>query len=78
MIVCHCACIRDSDIRAAIEWMRAADRDTIITPGKIYRALGKKAECGSCLTLFIRTMTETGSLGVPVELRGMRRRGLGG
>lgn len=41
MIVCHCTQISDHDIRAAIDWMRTADPQTIITPGKIYHALGK-------------------------------------
>lgn len=41
MIVCHCQNISDRDINAAIDWMRASDCQTIITPGKVYRALGK-------------------------------------
>jgi hypothetical protein len=32
MIVCHCSNISDHEIRSAIDWMRAADPDTIITP----------------------------------------------
>ncbi|MGR3711253.1 MAG: (2Fe-2S)-binding protein, partial [Alterinioella nitratireducens] len=39
MMICHCNSIRDRDIHAAISWMRAADPATIITPGKVYRAL---------------------------------------
>lgn len=79
MIVCHCTGLRDSDIRGAIAWMRAADPDTVITPGKVYRALGKKAECGGCLPLFLDTMAAAPGLGVPVALRGLRRRsGAGG
>ena len=35
MIVCHCTGISDADIHGAIDWMRAADPDTIITPGKV-------------------------------------------
>jgi bacterioferritin-associated ferredoxin len=73
MIVCHCTNISDEDIRSAIDWMRAADPDTIITPGKVYRALGKKADCGGCLSLFMSTMEKTPSLGVPAELRTLRR-----
>ncbi|MDG4647455.1 (2Fe-2S)-binding protein [Roseibacterium sp. SDUM158017] len=74
MIVCHCANISDHDIRSAIDWMRAADPDTIITPGKVYRALGKKADCGGCLRLFTATMAESPGLGVPSELRNLRSR----
>lgn len=73
MIVCHCQNISDHDIHAAIDWMRAADAQTIITPGRIYHALGKKADCGGCMPLFVATMRENASLEVPAELRGLRR-----
>lgn len=70
MIVCHCTNISDHDIRAAVDWMRAADPDTIITPGKIYHALGKRADCGGCMPLFLDTMRGCDSLGVaPPVLR---------
>lgn len=56
MIVCHCQRISDRDIRAAVAWMRAADPETIITPGKVYHALGRRADCGGCLPLFLDIM----------------------
>ena len=56
MIVCHCQSITDHDIRAAVDWMRASDPDTVITPGKIYHALGKRADCGGCMPLLLDTM----------------------
>lgn len=65
MIVCHCMNITDHDIHAAIDWMRAADPDTIISPGRIYHALGKSAECGGCMPLFLDTMRRNGNLKVP-------------
>ncbi|WCR09384.1 (2Fe-2S)-binding protein [Paracoccus stylophorae] len=64
MIVCHCTQISDHEIRAAIDWMRASDAHTIITPGKIYRALGKRADCGGCMRLFLDTMRGCDSVGV--------------
>lgn len=67
MIVCHCMAISDRDIRAAVQWMRAADPDTLITPGKIYRALGKRADCGGCLPLFLDTMRDCDSFGIATE-----------
>ena len=73
MIVCHCMGITDKDIRAAIDWMRAADGETIVTPGKIYRALGKRADCGGCMPLFLDTMRRCDSFEVPVNLRGLAR-----
>ena len=56
MIVCHCMQISDRDIRACVAWMRASDPDTIITAGKIYRALDKRADCGGCMKLFVSEM----------------------
>ncbi len=65
MIICHCQSISDHDIRAAADWMRAADPQTLITPGKIYRALGKRADCGGCMPLFLNTMRTNENFGVP-------------
>ncbi len=73
MIVCHCMGISDRDIRAAVDWMRASDPDTLITPGKVYRALGKRADCGGCLPLFLDTMRDCDSFGVPLNLRVLGR-----
>ncbi|MGR3460801.1 MAG: (2Fe-2S)-binding protein [Roseovarius sp.] len=73
MIVCHCMAITDTDIRRAVDWMRASDPETVITPGKVYRALGKRADCGGCLPLFIDTMSEQSTLAVPMHLRVLRR-----
>lgn len=56
MIVCSCQHIASKDIHAAINWMRASDPDTLITPSKIYHALGKRADCGGCMPLFLETM----------------------
>lgn len=64
MIVCHCMSISDHEIRAAVDWMRAADPSTIITPGKVYNALGKKADCGGCMPVFLDTMRSCASFGV--------------
>lgn len=65
MIVCHCMNITDHDIRAAVGWMRAADPETIVTPGKIYHALGKRADCGGCMPLFLNTMRRSDGFQVP-------------
>lgn len=64
MIVCHCTGISDHDIRAAVDWMRASDPQTIITPGKVYHALGKRADCGGCMPLLLDTMRHCASFGV--------------
>ncbi|PJN96406.1 (2Fe-2S)-binding protein [Amaricoccus sp. HAR-UPW-R2A-40] len=72
MIICSCSRVTDGDIRDAIAWMRAADPYVLITPGKIFRALGKAAECGGCIRLFVETMRQDENLAVPAELRGLR------
>jgi bacterioferritin-associated ferredoxin len=83
MIVCSCMRISDRDIHAAIDWMRASDPHTLITPGKVYRALGKGAECGGCVKLFVAEMRRNSHLEVPAspgraevpgELRALRRK----
>ncbi len=72
MIVCHCQNITSQDIDAAINWMRAADGTALITPGKVYRALGKSADCGGCMPLFLSTMRKNDNMEVPMTLRGLR------
>lgn len=79
MIVCSCMRISARDIRAAISWMRAADPHTLITPGKIYRVLGKAPDCGGCIRLFVAEMRRSRDLevpagDVPIELRQLRQR----
>ncbi len=74
MIVCSCTGVTDRDIHQAIDWMRDSDPYTLITPGKIYRALGKAPDCGGCVRLFVEQMRCNARLGVPAELRGLQRR----
>ena len=78
MIVCSCTGVTDRDIRDAIAWMRASDPYALITPGKIYRALGTSADCGGCIRLFVARMRADANLavpgvpGVPPELTALR------
>lgn len=72
MIVCHCTNITDRDIHAAIDWMRASDSQAVITPGKVYHALGKAADCGGCMPLFLDMMRSNDNLEVPMQLRALR------
>jgi bacterioferritin-associated ferredoxin len=68
MIICHCQSITDHDIRAAVNWMRASDPDTVITSGKIYHALGKRADCGGCMPLFLDTLRQAPGFRIPDPL----------
>lgn len=72
MIVCSCTGVTDRDIRDAIAWMRASDPYVLITPGRIYRALGKKPDCGGCIRLFVARMRADENLAVPSELSQLR------
>jgi bacterioferritin-associated ferredoxin len=72
VIVCSCSRVTDTDITQAIAWMRASDPYTLITPGKIYSALGKKPDCGACIRLFVEKMRADDNLAVPVELQNLR------
>jgi bacterioferritin-associated ferredoxin len=74
MMICHCKGISDTDIHRAVDWMRSADPATIITPGKVFHALGQRPECGGCMPLFLATMRTNPHLEVPVHLRNLRLR----
>jgi len=58
VIVCHCQQITDRDILAAIAWMRSADPQAIVTPGRLYHALGKTPDCGGCMSHFVAVMRD--------------------
>ncbi|MCV6587056.1 MAG: (2Fe-2S)-binding protein [Marinibacterium sp.] len=72
MIICHCQRISHEDIDHAIDWMRASDEHVMITPGKIYRALGKSPECGGCMPLFLSHVQANPNAAVPAELANLR------
>ncbi len=65
MIVCHCTRITDTEIHAAINWMRTSDPDVLITPNKVYHALGKAPNCGGCMPLFLSTMRGNDNFRIP-------------
>ncbi len=51
MIVCHCNHIDHSSIEKAADELLAVDPWRLLTPGSVYRALGKRPRCGGCLPL---------------------------
>ncbi|AUM74149.1 (2Fe-2S)-binding protein [Paracoccus jeotgali] len=83
MIICHCTQTTDHEIRSAVDWMRASDPDTIVTPGKIYHALGRRPDCGGCIKLFVATMRAADGFAVgrqpdlPPVLMGLRKAAAG-
>jgi bacterioferritin-associated ferredoxin len=56
MIVCSCTMITSKDVAEAVASLRTKDPLVVLTPGLIYRQLGKRPSCGSCLPLITKLM----------------------
>ena len=56
MIVCSCSMITSKDVAEAVTSLRTADPFVVLTPGLIYRHLGKRPSCGGCLPLITKLM----------------------
>lgn len=56
MIVCSCTMISAQDIHEAVSALRTKDPFVVLTPGLIYKTLGKRPVCGSCLPLITKLM----------------------
>lgn len=50
MIVCSCNCISSREIELAVDDVISGDPMRVVTPGQVYRSLGKRPRCGVCLT----------------------------
>jgi len=48
--------ITAKDIAEAVSALRTADPFVVLTPGTIYRHLGKRPSCGGCLPLITKLM----------------------
>ena len=70
MIVCSCTMITSKDIAEAVSALRTADPFVVLTPGTIYRYLGKRPSCGSCLPLITKLMVayDEEGLGAPAPV----------
>lgn len=64
MIVCSCSMITAKDIDEAVSAIRTADPLVVLTPGLIYRHLGKRPSCGGCLPLVTELMVAYDDEGV--------------
>jgi bacterioferritin-associated ferredoxin len=51
MIVCHCNRIDHSSIESTADSLTRVDPWRILTPVLVYKALGKRPQCGGCLPL---------------------------
>ena len=56
MIVCSCTLITAKDVEETVTALRTRDPFVVLTPGLIYRHLGKRPSCGDCLPLITKLM----------------------
>lgn len=59
-LICTCAGITRSDIERAVAAL-AAGEDAAISPGRVYRFLGKRPSCGSCMDKIREMLPKTGA-----------------
>ncbi len=48
--------ITSEDVAEAVSTLRTEDPLVVLTPGLIYRQLGKRPSCGNCLPLIAKLM----------------------
>ena len=56
MIICHCNVISSKDVENAIERLLEYGPDQDITPTDVFRACGKRPDCGNCIGQFVDTI----------------------
>lgn len=75
MIICSCSLITAKDVADAVNAIRTADPLVVLTPGLVYRHLGKRPSCGGCMPLITKLMVaydeEGPSASGPGERRGI-------
>jgi len=54
MIVCSCNVISHRDIEATIAELRDLDANVVLTAGLVYRTMGHRPRCGSCLAHIVK------------------------
>lgn len=66
MYVCSCNVITAHQIKHAIAQLRETDPVRVLTPGLIYRFLGFRPKCGSCLPHVSLLIAAAEEVGVPL------------
>ena len=61
MIVCSCNVLTRARIRETAEALAAEDPMRPITPGRLFRSLGARPQCGTCFSV-IRTIVADAGL----------------
>lgn len=58
MIVCSCNVLTDKELRKAARELQSGPDRVVVTPGAVFRALGKRPRCGSCFSTVIPIIHE--------------------
>ena len=60
MIVCSCNVLTGDRILAAAETLAREDSGRPVTPGRLFRALGARPQCGTCFPTVRRIVADAG------------------
>ena len=60
MIVCSCSVLTKDRILAAATALAAQDPSRPVTPGRLFRALGARPQCGTCFVTVRRIVADAG------------------
>jgi bacterioferritin-associated ferredoxin len=60
MILCSCTLLTRAAILAAAQSLVAADPMRAVTPGRIFRVLGVRPNCGSCVDVIRALLRDSG------------------
>ena len=60
MIICSCNVLSKARIAAAADGLAREAPERPVTPGRCFRALGARPQCGTCFTLVRRIIADAG------------------
>lgn len=60
MIICSCNVLTKARIAAAADTLARENPGRPVTPGRIFRALGTRPQCGTCFALVRRIVADAG------------------
>jgi bacterioferritin-associated ferredoxin len=58
LIVCSCNVLTDKELRRAARELQSGPERSVVTPGAVFRALGKRPRCGGCFSTIIPMIHE--------------------
>ncbi|WP_293721530.1 bacterioferritin-associated ferredoxin [Stappia sp.] len=58
VIVCSCNVLTDKELRRAARELQSGPERSVVTPGAVFRALGKRPRCGGCFKTIIPMIHE--------------------